>query len=986
VFILRDFWYNLHILKKRRDIMFKKISLIIAMLFLVVAVSACKKTTTVDPVDLVCETGFHEDAGVCVADVVTPTTNAAPVITGETYVTYLSGDFDPKAGLTATDAEDGDLTSAITVLSSDVDTTVPGVYTAVLKVTDAGGKFDTHTIKVAVGAANYLSGVDLSKLVVADKAIIFAALESYLLETVSAGVPLYTRASRVMYSERVQLFSPEYNGVLGFGVAFSQFTADDSTVKMYGNVYGNAGEYTYRSSFNTDPTNLNPWIADDSNSSDFIDLFTEALYEFYFDASKTGYELNPSFAAAEPVAVGGETINGKLYSNVWQIELRDDLVWTFHDDIDTTGFAAGFETLDASDYLWTWETALTEGWFRAYSGGGDFVSHGVKNAAEFHAGTVTDFGEVGLRLADGTTNTLEIEFTTDKSAFDIKYMFGGTSLSPINKELYESLQDGETNGYGLSPQTVAASGVYVFDTWTSGQFLTFTKNANHPDADMYHYTGQQFRFVDGSDQIFAEFLAGRLDSAAVPASQVEDYATDPRVKVSPDATTWRLMLNGFGTEAARDAYIAQYPELGLDETWVPEPILMYQDFKQALYYGFDRYEAAVEVVQTYLPAETLFAPTYFLDAESGMSVRGTDVGAAVITEFGGTSYGYFPDASLALFKSAVAQAIADGYYTAVTATDYTVITLELYYASSGNTGAQAIVAELKQQYEDLLVDTTNFVKVVINVNDVAFPGNYYDYMMVAKMDLGIGGISGSLLDAPSFLDVFNDDNKGGFTLNWGINTHSPAIYVEYTNLDGVAVKEVWGYNALVAALNGNTYVQNGQQQVAWNTADSLIDAYLDMNGEVKSSTDSVQGTVLAEYIYGDTLAAMATDEGFDALEAYLTVTESGASFVYVVSVEGTTYKLYDQLALFTTADAAIKAHSGYASDFLDASLLVDDAAIAANAYIADTFPTYLTLADVAADQGIPVAYTEVYAVNWDGWSDAYVVLHIGDYYIGWAWL
>ena len=936
--------------------MFKRILLTFTMLLAVFAMAACKPEPEVDVPD------------------------TDPTITGDTSVSYVSGtEFDPIAGVTADDAEDGDLTSSIVVVSNNVDTLTAGVYTVELSVTDADGNTATMTItvSVAIPLANYLSGVDLSKLPIDSKGIIFAELEKYLLENVIAGVPLYTRASRVMFAPRVQLYSTEFNGVLGFGTEFSQFTDDDSTVLMYGDVYGNAGEYTWRTSFNTDPTNLNPWISDDSNSSDFIGRFTGGLYEFHFDASKTGYQIDPSLASADPIAVDPDVVNGKTYAKVWQIPLRDDLEWAFHDDIDTSGFATGYEKLDASDYLWTWQYAMENSWFRARSGGGDFITHGIKNAAEFIDGSITDFADVGLRMAPGETNVLELEFTTDKSAFDLKYMFSGASLSPINKELLESVGD---EFYGLDVDSVASSGVYVFDMYTSGQLLSFYKNDLHPDADMYHYTGYQYRFIDGSDQVFAEFLAGRLDSSSVPSSRVEEFANDPRVKVSPDATTWRLMINGFGTEDVRDAYIEQYPGFGLSETWVPEPILQYVEMKQALYYGFDRYEAAINVVGTYLPAHTLFAPTYFLDGESGMSVRGTEAGAAILEYFGAESYGYFPDASLALFKQAVAKGIADGYYEVGTAEAYTEITLELYWASSGNTGAQAMVANLKEQYEALLVDDANYVKIIISVNDVAFPGNYYDHMMIADMDLGIGGISGSLLDAPSFLDVFNDDNKGGFTLNWGIDTSTANIPVTYTNLDGVEVSEIWAYNALVAAINGNVYILNGQEQVAWADADSLINAYLDMGGEVfESSSD---GSALALYVLGDTLEDLAADEGFDELIAKIVVTESGSSVLYVISVEGSSYELYTQAGLFLTAKDAIEAHSGY--PLVETSLMTD-ADVVANAYLTGLGTGYTTVAEWAEDTGAPVEYAELWATNF-GWNDAYVVLHIGDYYIGWAWL
>ena len=275
-------------------------------------------------------------------------------------------EFDPLAGVTATDPEDGSLTSSINVKSNNVDNTVIGTYQVVYEVLDSAGNRTQVTRTVNVTAldeqdyplAQYLSGVDLSKLPGEQKAILFAAAERYLLDNVYAGVPLYTRATRVMYSDRVQLFRPEYNGVLGFGTAFSQLSADDSTVKMFGDTFGTAGEYTWRASFNTDPTGLNPWMADDSNTATFTDHFNGALFDFFFDESKTGYEILPSLAKSEPIPVNPTFINGKNYANVWQIDIRDDLQWKYHPSTTVSSLHAGHEVLNAEDYLWPWRSSL----------------------------------------------------------------------------------------------------------------------------------------------------------------------------------------------------------------------------------------------------------------------------------------------------------------------------------------------------------------------------------------------------------------------------------------------------------------------------------------------------------------------------------------------------------------------------------------------------------------------------------------------------
>ncbi len=899
-----------------------------------------------------------------------------PIIYGiEEYTINVFEDLSPV--LKGFDIQDGDVSGDVIAITP-VSWNYPGDYTVTFEVTDSDGHSGQLNVTVSViiadySAANYLSGVDLSKLDIENKGRIFAALENYLLDNVYGGVPLYTGASRVMYADRVTLFSPEYNGVLGFGTDFSLFTADDSSVYMYDDVYGEVGENTWRASYVTDPVSLNPWLADDGASSDFNALFTGSLYTFYFDASKTGYEVNADLASGDPIPIDPTEINGKLYSTVWQVPLREDLQWKFHPDTDLSNLPAGYEELTAEDYLWTYKYALDNTWFRAISGGGDFITEGIKNAAAYVAGEVT-WEEVGLSIVEGM---IQYEFTSDKTMFDIKY----TSWDPINEQLFTELGP---EGYGLTPETVASTGVYYFDIWTSGQFLKFTKNDLHPNADMYNYTAQQFRYIETDEQRFEEFLAGRLDSSSIPSARIDEFISDPRVKVSPANTTWRLQINSFGTEANRDAYIAQYPEFGLADDFVPEPILQYVEMRKALYFGFDRYDAAVNVVKTYLPAYTYYASTYFLDADSGTSVRGTVDGAATLDMFGGGTFGYVPDAAVAYFKSAVAQGIEDGFYEAGTADNYTTIEFSFTYASSGNTGAQNMVAELEQQYEALLVDDVNFVNIDIIVADVAFPDNYYSFMMIANTDLGIGGISGSLMDAPSFLDVFNDNNVGGFTLNWGIDTHSVNIPVTYKGLDGETVSELWSYNALVAALNGKEYIADGVQQTVFASLEVLINAYTDMaGGVVASSTD---GADLAQYILGETVPEYAISNGYDAAYANVVITEGGLNMLFVVSEIDGGFELVGQYSLFTDASSAIISHSGYPGYFISATGPMTDADVVANEYLTGLGTGYTTVAEWAVDTGAPVAYTELWDVAWDGWSDAYVVLHIGDYYIGWAWL
>ena len=76
--------------------------------------------------------------------------NAAPIIKAEDKTLTVGDTFDPKADVTATDAEDGDLTDKIEILKNEVDTTKPGKYEVTYKVTDSKGASYTKSITVTV--------------------------------------------------------------------------------------------------------------------------------------------------------------------------------------------------------------------------------------------------------------------------------------------------------------------------------------------------------------------------------------------------------------------------------------------------------------------------------------------------------------------------------------------------------------------------------------------------------------------------------------------------------------------------------------------------------------------------------------------------------------------------------------------------------------------------------------------------------------------
>ncbi|EUJ25188.1 immunoglobulin-like domain-containing protein, partial [Listeria cornellensis] len=81
---------------------------------------------------------------------VTVTSNDAPVISATDKTMKKGGTFNPLTGVSATDTEDGNLTSSVKVTANNVDTSKVGTYHVTYAVTDSDGNTTTKTITVTV--------------------------------------------------------------------------------------------------------------------------------------------------------------------------------------------------------------------------------------------------------------------------------------------------------------------------------------------------------------------------------------------------------------------------------------------------------------------------------------------------------------------------------------------------------------------------------------------------------------------------------------------------------------------------------------------------------------------------------------------------------------------------------------------------------------------------------------------------------------------
>ncbi len=310
--------------------------------------------------------------------------------------------------------------------------------------------------------------------------------------------------------------------------------------------------------------------------------------------------------------------------------------------------------------------------------------------------------------------------------------------------------------------------------------------------------------VTGSNYLV--FEAGKLEAAELPNSLFEDYKNFPNLKEIFGATVYRININGFGTvENERD----RFPE----STWIPEPILANEDFKRAMFFAIDRLYLAEDIYGAKYPSMYLFTESYLVDYEPGVPYRYTEQGLSVGEGLSPATLGFNFSAAQAFYKSAIETEIAAGNYTAGTSDNWTEITIDFYYFS-GSDEQVAVFEYLELVFETAFIDSENFIRVNLVGYPKEFPDIYYDHMLKGEFDLAIGGISGSTLDASSFLDTFSSDNRSGFTLNWGIDTSKTNILVEYIDGEGIMHQEYWSFDAISSVLNGEVYVVEGEETEA----------------------------------------------------------------------------------------------------------------------------------------------------------------------------
>lgn len=857
-------------------------------------------------------------------------------------------------------ADLGSMKDVIGNVSDEVDSKVLEAYNAgaaaigaATSYEDAKSAYDDaidamlNEIPLAEGVMNF-SGLDTDK-----KTEILGIIEAYCIRNGMLGVTLYENGGYVMYNERVQLGAPNYISGYGFGtLAEGDITADlasesNADWKRY-----------YHSANSSDPGTLNYLNDQGSEVSDFYGYIGASYYTTAMTSTKDGYEWISELAVADPEPVGNLDSNGQAVT--WRFEIRSGLKYS---TLSTIPSRAAFNNREVQpeDFITPFKLLLNQA-NQLYRGGELAEATGasaIKGAAAYYKATANaekgipseedySFDEVGVEIVEEDGKTyFQYTLGSPVTPFYARYYISSVLYMPIPAEFIELVTVDNYLGYNSDKTETPVDnslslGAYVLEKWDSGQQVVYKKNPNYVYADTkYKIPGVHINIVTAaqsdSEAIFKEFLAGKLDAAGIPETQLQKYKTDTRTKVTTGDSCFKLNMNAL----TQEDWIKLFGENGTyaqskeEDYWDCEPALSNKNFRLGLSYAFNR--LAFADAKGCIPTVNYFSSDYLSDPVTGVSYNSTDAHKNAVASLLANSDGYGYNVELArnYFRIALQELEAANMITPGSQENPTVIKLEIawMYASQEDTYHKYV----KQYWEDAF-NHSSVSNGRYKLECEFWVGNswsdvYYEKMLTGQYDIGFGSISGNALDPLSFFNVNSTDPSisGNFTLNWAIDTSSVAEALIYNG-------QRWAFDALYQSTQENTIVEDGVIVPHSSLADASIKGNSDGSYDVTikvSNNEKVDSLVVDElvafgggaevkygeitlYTDGEEVEGADVDITYDAETLITTITikvskaivdqipvdhyNQGVDVYYSVTINGVESSTYASASLFFMAE------------------------------------------------------------------------------------
>lgn len=735
-------------------------------------------------------------------------------------VSYKAGDDKTERTFTATSAD----STVLSVDSSTLEVSALKVGQTTITVTEKKSK---SVRKLSLSAVDSFSGVKTYTNAGYDnKTEILGKLEKFATENFLTGISLFENGGLVMYNPRITKGTNNYITGYGFGILSEGSISsplESETVEAWKNYY--------HSGTSSAPNKINFLNDKGSQVSDYFSYISSSYWGQKMNANKDGYDWYPVLAKGEPTPVNPDEYG---YSDTWQFQVKTGKDGLTYDTLSTKENRKAFKGVgvELEDYLFAFKVLLNQK--LGYARGSELAANktsGIFNASKYYEATKeidisnkeaidNAFENVGVKIVDKATNTIQIQLLQSVNSFYAKYYLSSGLYEPINRDFF-LLVGGD--GYGAFKQEDNSSPVdnilslapYTLEYWEQDKLVCFKRNPNWVEfkdeslKDRYKIEGVHIDVITAaqtdSQAIFNEFLAGKLDAAGIPLAKVTEYKNDPRTTSTKGDSVFKLNVNSctpkmWETLFGENGTITKTSKANY---WDVKPWMSNKNFLRGLSASIDRETYAAN--RGNIASNNYFSSNYLSNPEEGISYNETQAHKDAIKNSFPDTYGYNREAAIQYFKTAVTELVNAGDLTLGTAKKPTEINIVIEWMTPSDPKdyGEEISSYIESAFNNEAVCGKKVIlKVVNNAGTQDYSDVYYKHLMVGQFDLGFGSISGNALNPIDFMEVLKSDNSSGFTLNWGVDTSEVTSEIQY---DG----KCWSYDALWTAANTGGVFEKG---------------------------------------------------------------------------------------------------------------------------------------------------------------------------------
>ncbi len=197
---------------------------------------------------------------------------------------------------------------------------------------------------------------------------------------------------------------------------------------------------TLRVNITSEPPSMDWNKSTDTTSAQIQDNIMEGLLEYNFE--------DPELGLIGAVANKWTPSNN---AQTWTFELKKEVKWTDGIEVTAQHFADG------------WERLLNPNTASEYS----YFLYGIKNAKEYNQGKIKDFAEVGVKV--NNSHSITVELVGPQSYFP--YLMTHHSTYPIRKDVIEKHGEKWTE-----PANIVTNGPFKFKVWDHDKAIVLERN------------------------------------------------------------------------------------------------------------------------------------------------------------------------------------------------------------------------------------------------------------------------------------------------------------------------------------------------------------------------------------------------------------------------------------------------------------------------------------------------------------------------------